>query len=154
MRSGMKEFWGAVCFIGLPPVLAACGGLAWLGLLESAAGLRPTPPDALKHVRVPVKMRLFASPCKINRPFSLSLFIRGGEPGAQVFLHVPSGLELADEESTARILPPPGPAGYAQITWRLIPRQQGRFMLEVHGPDGSLALHRVAVRGPPGYFDE
>ena len=53
MRSGMKEFWGAACFIGLPPVLVACGGLAWLGLLESAAALRPTPPDALKRRRPP-----------------------------------------------------------------------------------------------------
>jgi hypothetical protein len=150
----MKEFWGAACFIGLPPVLVACGGLAWLGLLESAAALRPTPPDALKRVHVPVKMRLFASPCKINRPFSLSVFIRGGEPGDQVFLHVPPGLELADEESTARILPSPGPAGYAQITWRLIPRQQGTFMLEVHGPDGSLVREKVTVRGPGGLFDE
>jgi hypothetical protein len=150
----MKEFWGAACFIGLPPVLAACGGLIWLGVLESAAALRPTPPESVVPAHVPVKMRLFASPCKINRPFSLSLFIRGGEPGDQVFLHVPPGLKLADAEFNARTISEPGPAGYAQITWRLIPRQQGRFVLEVHGPDGSFVREKVTVRGPGGLFDE
>jgi hypothetical protein len=151
----MKSFWPAAWYIGAPLGLAAWGGVVFLAVFELATAFGPRPAEPVRHVHVPVKMRLFVGPCKINRPCRVTLYIRGAEPGDQVFLHVPPGMELADGESKVRTVPPPGPPGYASVAWRLIPREQGRFVLQVHGPDGSLAQEQVTVRVlGGGLFDD
>jgi len=139
----MKNFWPAAWYIGAPLLLAALSGLALTVVFELATVFPRPPAKPVAHAHGPVKMRLFANRAKINRPFALYLFIQGGEAGDRVILHVPPGMELMDGETEVRTVPPAGPAGYAQVVWRLTLRQEGRFLLEVHGPADSVAQENV-----------
>ena len=112
-------------------------------------------------------MRLFVGRGSLTKPFLATLYIKGhlaGEKATLVLppglcfvtkttLTLPGGFTFTRQEPAEQVIPPPGPAGYSQVKWRITANQQGTFLILVHGPGGAVATEKVVVYVCSGIFD-
>jgi hypothetical protein len=100
------------------------------------------------------RMRLFVGARrKVNRPITVAALIKSTDPKQTVTLKVPAGLTLAPGYAAEQKVPPPLPAGYSQVTWRLIGKTEGEYLVAADAPNIGVASEKLYVR-PTSIFDE
>jgi hypothetical protein len=62
-----------------------------------------------------------------------------------VTLKLPSGLNFAAGQNAQQTVPPPGPAGYSTVTWKLTASKTGTYIIEADAPSIGVATERVVV---------
>src|SRR5262249_30546729 len=91
------------------------------------------------------KMRLLVGRASLKKPFVATAYIKATDPAQTVTLRLPDGLSFMPKEKADKSVPPPGPAGYSTVTWKLKANKEGTYVIEADAPTIGKATEQVII---------
>ena len=92
------------------------------------------------------KMRLFCPKASKTKPFVAYAYIKATDPNQTVTLKLPAGIEFVQGQKAEQTVPPPGPAGYSQVSWKLKASKTGEYELQADAPNIGTATEKIRVQ--------
>jgi hypothetical protein len=101
------------------------------------------------------RMRLFVGARrKKDRPITVNALIKSTDPNQTVTLKLPAGLALLPGQSAEQKVPPPLPAGYSQVTWRIVGKEAGWRDVAADAPNIGVASEKIFIRDTSIFDDD